>query len=97
MPLRLAWLFGLALMAPIALPAGGAERDQPGLRRRRTGEPLLATAPQKLQISPHHQAPLLGAVADAGMPYEILQTWFSSEGERWCRVRQGSLRGWLLG
>jgi hypothetical protein len=39
----------------------------------------------------------LGADADAGMPYEILQTWFSSEGERWCRVRQGSLRGWLLG
>ena len=45
MPLRLAWLFGLALMAPIALPAGGADRDQPGLRRRRTGERRRASVP----------------------------------------------------
>jgi hypothetical protein len=97
MPLRWAWLLGLALMAPIALPAGGAERDQPGVRRRRSGEPLLSTRPQTLQTSPHHQAPLLRVSVETGFPLEILQTWQGSSGERWCRVQVKGCRGWLLG
>ena len=97
MPLRWAWLLGMALMAPIALPAGGADRDNPAVRRRRPGEPLYAIGIKKLQVSPHHQAPLLVKVSDSDMPMQILHTWYNQQGERWCRVSLGGFRGWLLG
>lgn len=96
MSLRWAWLLGLALLAPVALPAGGADRDRPGLRRRGSGEPFFALGGQRLQESPHHQAPQLAA-ADAALPLELLTIWWDGRGERWLRVRQGSRRGWLPG
>ena len=95
-PLRWAWVLGLALMAPVGLPAGGADRDRPGLRRRGPGEPFFALKGQPLQVSPHHQAPPLAA-ADASLPLELLSTWWDGRGGRWLRVRQGGQRGWLPG
>jgi hypothetical protein len=35
--LRWSWLLGVALLAPAALPAGGADRRQPEVRRREAG------------------------------------------------------------
>ena len=38
--LRWGWLLGVALMAPAALPAGGAQRRLPPLRRAGGQKPL---------------------------------------------------------
>jgi hypothetical protein len=67
---RLAALLGLALIAPAALPAGGAERRQPELRRRQAGDPLLATGPLALRTAPRQQAPALARL-EAGEPLEF--------------------------
>ena len=42
MVLRWAWVLGLALMAPVALPAGGADLRHPDPRRRGPSGPLLS-------------------------------------------------------
>jgi len=99
---RLAALLGLALIAPAALPAGGAERRQPELRRRQAGDPLLATGPLALRTAPRQQAPAL-ARREAGEPLELLRSWWSPSGRRWLQVQTAAgpagspRRGWLAG
>jgi hypothetical protein len=98
---RLAALLGLALIAPAALPAGGAERRQPELRRRQAGDPLLATGPMALRSSPRQQAPALARL-EAGEPLELLRSWWSPSGRRWLQVQTAAgpgepRRGWLAG
>jgi hypothetical protein len=95
-------LLGIALFAPAALPAGGAERRLPELRRRESPlEPLLNPAPCALRAAPRSQAPRLGSL-EAGVPLRVLRTWMEPGGRRWLRVvTQGAggrvTRGWLLG
>jgi hypothetical protein len=96
MTLRWALVLTMALMAPVALPAGGAERDRFLLRRRLAGEPLLAHGRRRLQLEPHHQAPILTRI-DNCAPLQLLQTWRDRSGQRWLRVRQDGRRGWLAG
>ena len=99
---RLAALLGLALIAPAALPAGGAERRQPELRRRQAGDPLLATGPLALRTAPRQQAPALTRL-EAGEPLELLRSWWSPSGRRWLQVQTAAgpagapRRGWLAG
>lgn len=99
---RLAALLGLALIAPAALPAGGAERRQPELRRRQAGDPLLATGPLALRTAPRQQAPSLARL-EAGEPLELLRSWWSPSGRRWLQVQTAAgpagspRRGWLAG
>ncbi|MCX5946399.1 MAG: SH3 domain-containing protein [Cyanobacteria bacterium] len=98
---RLAALLGLALIAPAALPAGGADRRQPELRRRQAGDPLLATGPLALRTAPRQQAPALVRL-EAGEPLELLRSWWSPGGRRWLQVQTAAgpgapRRGWLAG
>jgi len=98
---RLAALLGLALIAPAGLPAGGAERRQPELRRRQAGDPLLATGPLALRSAPRQQAPALARL-DVGEPLELLRSWWSPSGRRWVQVQTvagpgAPRRGWLAG
>jgi hypothetical protein len=99
---RWAWILGLALIAPAALPAGGGEHRSPELRRRRTGDPLLATGSTTLRCAPHHCAPPLGCL-DGGQPLRLLRTWCEPGGRRWLHVQASApaagspRRGWLLG
>jgi len=98
---RMAALLGLALIAPAALPAGGAERRQPELRRRQAGDPLLATGPLALRTAPRQQAPALARL-EAGEPLELLRSWWSPSGRRWLQVQTAAgpgapRRGWLAG
>jgi hypothetical protein len=99
---RLAALLGLALIAPAALPAVGAERRQPELRRRQAGDPLLATGPLALRTAPRQQAPALARL-EAGEPLELLRSWWSPSGRRWLQVQTAAgpagspRRGWLAG
>jgi hypothetical protein len=95
-------LLGIALFAPAALPAGGAERRLPEVRRRESSrEPLLNPTRCVLRAAPRSKAPLLGSL-EAGVPLRVLRTWVEPGGRRWLRVAStGSggraSRGWLLG
>lgn len=95
-------LLGIALFAPAALPAGGADRRLPELRRRESPfEPLLNPSRCALRAAPRSQAPLLRPL-EAGVPLRVLRTWIEPGGRRWLRVAttgEGgrASRGWLLG
>ncbi|MGB5241309.1 MAG: SH3 domain-containing protein [Prochlorococcaceae cyanobacterium] len=104
---RLIWLLGFALIAPAALPAGGAERRSPELRRRQGQEPWLvdglSATDLALRCSPHHQAPCLIHL-EQGEPLRLLRTWSEPGGRRWLQVQAqtslqgaGPCRGWLPG
>lgn len=93
-------LLGFALVSPTALPAGGADRRLPEVRRRQSAaEPLLSTTGLPLRCAPECQAPVLTQL-ETGTSLRVLQQWFGPQGQRWLRVeacaRGGRLtRGWL--
>ena len=101
---RWAALLGFALLAPVGLPAGGAER-RPGEIRRRTGphEPLVSPLSQALRAAPERQAPVIGCT-EMGVPLRVLRRWIPAGGpagrECWLQVElptpTGLRRGWLL-
>lgn len=95
-------LLGFALFAPAALPAGGAERRLPELRRRESArEPLLNPMGDCLLAAPRCKAPTVASV-DADLPLRVLRTWLEPGGRRWWLVTTPGLagrstRGWLMG
>jgi hypothetical protein len=95
-------LLGIALFAPAALPAGGAERRLPEVRRRESSlDPLLNPTRCALRASPRSQAPPLRSL-EAGVPLRVLHIWIEPGGRRWLRVAAAgeagrASRGWLLG
>ena len=99
---RWAALLGFALFAPVTLPAGGADRRLPEVRRRQAGEPLLSAATRTLQAAPECQAPALARLA-ADEPLRVLRSWRNPAGERWLQVEAAvaptglapARRGWL--
>jgi len=102
--LRWSWLLGVALLAPAALPAGGADRRQPEVRRREAGSPLLSGADALLQGSPCVEAPAVRHL-EIGTPLQLLRRWRSDNGQEWIQVQVASVdalpadgqprRGWL--
>ena len=95
--LRWSWLLGVALMAPAALPAGGADRRQPQPRRRVSSGPLYTTKDQPLRLSPLAVAPRLSTLTP-GTSLRLLRRWTSSDGQDWLHVQTLSgeqRRGWL--
>ena len=99
--LRWAALLGLALVAPAGLPAGGADRRSPEVRRRASArEPVLTPSSFQLRCAPQHQAPALLAIA-SDSPLRVLRSWWEPNGQRWLLVEgagpEGSRRGWLAG
>jgi len=91
---RWAALLGFALIGPVALTAGGADRRLPELRRRSAGEPWLSTGPHSLQAAPERRAPALAQVPP-GQPLRVLRSWHSPGGQRWLQVEADTRRGWL--
>ena len=93
-----AWRWGavlaFALFAPVTLPAGGADRRLPEVRRRSTGEPLLSTGCQTLQAAPDQQAPALAELS-ADQPLRLVRSWRDADGEQWLQVEAAERRGWL--
>jgi hypothetical protein len=92
------WRWGavlaFALFAPVSLPAGGADRRLPDVRRRNAGEPLLSIGGQVLQAAPDQQAPALAQV-DSDQPLRVMRSWRDPDGEQWLQVEAGEQRGWL--
>ena len=94
MLLRWTWVLGLALMAPVALPAGGADPRHPDPRRRGHNGPLLSGRRDQLKSSPAAQAPsLLNLGRDT--PMKVLRHWHGPDGRRWTYVQV--LSGYGLG
>ncbi len=99
-----AWLLGIALLAPVALPAGGAEKSPPQIRRRENFDPLLATSECFLRGAPCKTAPIITDLT-VGTPLRILRFWNNSKGQSWMHVHVLSLdsksgfsscsQGWL--
>ena len=93
-------LLGFALITPAALPAGGADRRLPEVRRRQnSSEPLLSHAGLPLRCAPERRAPVLTEL-ESGASLRVLQQWFCPQGRRWLRVEASdrggrSSRGWL--
>jgi hypothetical protein len=99
---RVVALLGFALLAPAALPAGGAERRLPEVRRRESRrEPLVSEQTLPLRSAPQRQAPVLISL-ETGVPLRVLRQWFAPNGSRWLQVEartagQRPTRGWLAG
>ena len=96
--LRWSWLLGVALMAPAALPAGGADRRQPQPRRRAASGPLHTSSYQPLRLSPLAVAPRLSTLKP-GSSLRLLRRWSTADGQDWLHVQTLSgdqRRGWLL-
>ena len=95
-------LLGFALVAPAGLPAGGAERRVPELRRRGSvSEPLISAAGCSLRCAPRCEAPAL-ADLPSGSRLRVLRQWLAPNGHRWLQVEVPSAagrpaRGWLAG
>ncbi len=98
--LRLAALLGFAMLAPAALPAGGADRRVPEVRRRESfRDPLLTESCEALRCAPRQEAPSLIHLAP-GVPLRILRSWQPGNGDRWLQVEAvmaagEPARGWL--
>ena len=95
--LRWSWLLGVALMAPAALPAGGADARQPQVRRRSGDGPLYTATDVPLQLSPLAVAPRLRTVP-VGTPVRQLRRWSAEDGGDWLQVQPltgDGRRGWL--
>ena len=93
-----AWRWGavlaFALFAPVSLPAGGADRRLPELRRRSAGEPLLSTGTQPLQAAPEQQAPVLSEL-HPDQPLRVVRRWCDAGGDEWLQVEAAERRGWM--
>lgn len=98
--LRLAALLGFAMLAPAALPAGGADRRVPEVRRREIGDPLISTGRCILHCAPDCKAPTL-ATLPSDSQFAWLRTWKGHGGQRWLQVMVVTSgqkrRGWVLG
>ncbi|MDA1247351.1 MAG: SH3 domain-containing protein [Cyanobacteria bacterium] len=91
---RWAALLGFALITPVGLPAGGADRRPFEVRRRCSGDPLLSTQAMALRVSPEQSAPALGQLGP-GESLRVLRSWRASSGQRWLQVQAADRRGWL--
>jgi hypothetical protein len=91
---RWAALLGFALITPVGLPAGGADRRPFELRRRSSGDPLLSTRAVVLRAAPEQRAPALQQLG-TGEPLRVLRSWRASSGQRWLQVQAADRRGWV--
>lgn len=91
---RWAALLGFALITPVGLPAGGADRRPFELRRRSSGDPLLSTGAVALRTAPEQRAPALQQLGP-DEPVRMLRSWRTSSGQRWLQVQAADRRGWV--
>jgi hypothetical protein len=94
--LRTLALLGFALVGPAALPAGGAERRVPEVRRRQQWrDPITAPARIALHCAPQRRAPVIHQVY-SGQPLRVMRRWWGDDGRCWLQVEASSRRGWLV-
>ena len=104
--IRWSWLLGIALCAPVALPAGGSEKKIPHVRfNQSNSEPFLTEKVYFLRGSPMVFSPSLRTL-DIGTPIKVLGYFETGDGKRWIRISLTSShletpliakRGWVNG
>ena len=87
--LRWSWLLSVSLFGPVALPAGGAERRLPQVRRQQGSGRLLSGSNCVLHASPIVAAPALRRL-EIGTPLRLLRSWRGEDGSDWIQVRVAS-------
>ena len=79
------WLLGIALVAPTALPAGGAQKSNIQHRENNIRSPIIALKEFKLLSSASNDSSVLTSVK-AGTPVSILKVWDSKDSGKWLLV-----------
>ena len=98
------WLLGLALMAPIALPAGGSDYLNGELRINKSSNRMVSSTNLLLSSSPFVFAPVLREIP-IGTPIRILRISRTNDGIQWFHVQLSTIelldsplskrRGWI--
>jgi len=83
--LRWGWLLGVALLAPVALPAGGGQFGRLQLQSGDGSGILLTGDSCALRTSPFAVAPILRTF-EIGTPLRFLRCWQSADGAEWVQV-----------
>ena len=95
-----------ALLAPVALPAGGADLVPPQICRLEESRNHFAGENCVLRVTPLEDSPKLHSLK-LGTPVRILRFWSSSNGHSWIQIEIASIealqvvglprRGWIHG
>ncbi len=75
-----------ALVAPIALPAGGVRRDEMKIVINKEVQFCFAGGSCELLTSPYSSAIALRKIS-SGTPIRIIRFWNSHEGDQWAQVQ----------
>ena len=79
------WLLFIGLVAPTALPAGGAQESIIQHRRNNIGSPIIALKEFNLLTSASNHSSILTRV-QAGTPVKVIKVWESNESRNWLLV-----------
>jgi len=79
------WLLGIALVAPTALPAGGAQKSIIQQNRNNIGSPIIAMREFNLLSSASFDSSILTKVK-VGTPVNVIKVWYSANGGKWLLV-----------
>ncbi len=79
------WLLCIGLVAPTALPAGGAQESIIQHRRNNIGSPIIALKEFNLLTSASNHSSTLTRVK-VGTPVKVIKVWESNESRNWLLV-----------
>ena len=79
------WLLFIGLVAPTALPAGGAQESIIQHRRNNIGSPIIALKEFNLLTSASNHSSTLTRVK-VGTPVKVIKVWESNESRNWLLV-----------
>ncbi len=87
------WVFGLALLTPVALPAGGCDSLVPEIRRTQImSTQHIAFDSCFLRASPWKNSPILFEL-QPGTPISILRSWRNQKGNLWVQIKFADWEG----
>ena len=99
------YILTAGLFAPVAVPAGGGDRQKVEIRRNNSSDFFFAGSGCDLRASPTISAPRLKQL-QLGTPVSILRNWQSADGQDWVQIQTAGIdvvlgleqainRGWI--
>ncbi len=79
------WLLSIALVAPTALPAGGAQESIVQHRRSNIGSPIIALKEFNLLSSASRKSSVLTRIKP-GTPVNVMKVWDNNKNGQWLLV-----------
>ena len=83
---RWGWLLGVALLVPVALPAGGGDLYKTEIITREHFDPLVTPNNCLLRSTPELNARVIRTL-QLGTPLRVLRQWHGIDGEEWLHVQ----------